>query len=62
MYLRESAEALPVLAEVVEWRWRIAGLVGVLYRHWERWPGEQLLVLGQTAAESLTGSDGLKGD
>jgi len=50
------------LAEDVEWWGRIAGYVGVLYRHWQRRPGEQLLVLGQTAAEGLTGSDGLQRD
>lgn len=51
---------LPVLAELVE-RWRrIAGLVGFLHRHRQRGPGEQLLVLGQTAAEGLTGGDGLQ--
>lgn len=55
-------QTLPVLAELVE-RWgRITSDVGVLYRHWQRWPGEQLLVLSQTATEGLTGSDGLQGD
>lgn len=61
MYLCKH-QALPVLAKVVEWWGRITGLVGVLYRHWKGWPGEQLLVLGETATEGLTGSDGLKRD
>jgi len=53
---------LPVMAELVKWWRRIAGDVGILYRHWQRRPGEQLLVLCQTAAEGLTGSDGLQRD
>lgn len=55
-------QVLPVLTEMIEWWWRIADCVGVLYRHWQRWPGEQLLVLGQAAPEGLTGSDGLQRD
>lgn len=59
-YSMFGSSTLPVLAELVE-RWRrIAGHVGVLHRLWQRRPGEQLLVLGQTAAEGLTGSDGLQ--
>lgn len=51
---------LPVYAELVE-RWRrIAGRVSVLYRHWQRRPGEELLVLGQTAFESLLCSDSVQ--
>lgn len=53
---------LPIYAELVE-RWRrIAVSVSVLYRHWQRWPGEELLVLGQTAFESLLCSDSMQGN
>lgn len=61
-WLCTHIHSLPVLAELVEWWWWVTGFVGVLYRHWKRWPGEQLLVLGQTATESFTGCDGLKRD
>ena len=55
-------QVLPVAAEVVE-RWRrITGRVGVLDRHWQRRSGEQLLILGHTATERLTGGDGLERD
>lgn len=51
---------LPVLAELVEgWR-RITGGVSILYRDRQRRPGEQLLILGQAAAEGFPGSDGLQ--
>lgn len=33
-----------------------------MYGHGQRRPDEQLLVLGQAAAESLSSGDGLKGD
>lgn len=50
------------MAEVIEgWRW-ITCFVGVLYRDWQRWPGEQLLVLGHTTTEGLARSDGLQRD
>lgn len=55
-------QTLPVLAELVErWGW-VACWIGILNRHWQRRPGEQLLVLSQTATESFTGRDGLKRD
>lgn len=57
----ESARNPPVLAELVERRGRFAGDVGLLDRHGQRRPGEQLLVLGAAAAEGLPGGDGLQG-
>ena len=56
-----SLGPLPVLAEVVEGRGLVAGLVGVLDGHGQGGPGEQLLVLGQVAAEGLALGDGLQG-
>lgn len=55
-------KVVPVLAEIVERRRWIAGFVSVIYGHRQRRPDEQLLVLGQAAAESLTSGDGLKRD
>lgn len=57
-----ACRSLPVLAEVIQWWRRITDLVGVLNRHRQRRPSKQLLVLCQTAAECLTGSDGLQRD
>lgn len=57
-----SKATLPVLAELVEWWGRVACWIGILNRYWQRWPGEQLLVLSQTATESFTGRDRLKRD
>lgn len=55
-------QTLPVLTELVErWGW-VACWIGILNGHWQRRPGEQLLVLSQTATESFTGRDGLKRD
>ena len=52
---------LPVLAEVVEGRRLVAGLVGVLDGHGQGGPREHLLVLGQVAAEGLALGDCLQG-
>lgn len=51
---------LPVYTELIE-RWRrITGRVSVLYRLWQRRPGEELLILGHAAVERLPRSDSLQ--